>query len=670
MPKASDLISRQVQKLREKINYHNRKYYVDDAPEISDAAFDKLFEQLLDLEKQYPELVSPDSPSQRVGSRVSKKFENLPHRIQMLSLQKVTTAEEFAAFDQRVSEGLESNQDIEYYTEPKLDGLAVELIYRNGLFETGLTRGDGSSGENITPNLRTIKTIPLRLSEQIASKYPLLEVRGEVIMRKSDFEKLNETLRANNQTTLANSRNGAAGSLRQLDSRITASRPLLFYAFGISDRELPGIDSQQTAIELLRNEGFKINEHAHSSVGRNKVEKAFKMLTKKRPTLDYEIDGMVIKVNSFEEQTMLGQIARAPRWAVAWKFEAEQAETILLDVEFSVGRTGVVTPVAKLKPVKVSGVTVSSASLHNEDEIKALDIRIGDTVVIQRAGEVIPDVIEVLLEHRPKNSRPIKFPSRCPSCDKAVTRPSGEAAYRCLNFSCPAQVEGRLIYFASKAGVDIDGLGEKLAKQLCQQELVKDPADIYFLKKEDLLPLDLMADKKAENLLTAIDKSRRAELPKIIAALGIIGVGETAAKILAAEFTDFDKLLKAKQESLETIAGIGPVIAENILGFFKDKSHRRMMDKLKKGGVKFLPYKLKSKAGALLGKTFVITGTLSKPRPYFKKLIEDNGGKVTGSVSSSTDYLLCGTEPGSKEAKAKKLGVEVVAESDLRRMLS
>ena len=665
MPKAPDNISKQAAQLRGKINFHNRKYHVDDSPEISDDAFDKLFEQLLALEKQYPELVSADSPSQRVGSKLSKKFDNQPHRIPMLSLQKVTTAEEFAAFDKRVSEGLESDTAIEYFVEPKLDGLAVELIYRNGLFETGLTRGDGSTGENITPNLRTIKTIPLRLSDVCASKYPLLEVRGEVIMRKSDFKKLNQTLRANNQTTLANSRNGAAGSLRQLNSKITASRPLLFYAYGISDKDLPGVDSQRAAIELLISEGFKINEQARSSVGRNKVQKAFEMLTKKRATLDYEIDGMVIKVNSFEEQTMLGQIARAPRWAVAWKFEAEQAETVLLDIEFSVGRTGVVTPVAKLKPVQVSGVIVSSASLHNEDEIKALDIRIGDTVVIQRAGEVIPDVIEVLLERRPKNSKPIRFPAKCPSCNKAVRRPAGEAAYRCLNFSCPAQVAGRLIYFASKAGVDIDGLGEKLARQLCQENLVKDPADIYFLKKDDLLPLDLMADKKAENLLAAIEKSRRAELPKIIAALGIIGVGETAAKILAAEFTYFDKLFKATQESLETIDGIGPVIAENILAFFSDKSHQRLIGKLKEGGVKFLPYKLKSKAGKLLGQTFVITGTLSKPRPYFKKLIEDNGGKVTGSVSSSTDYLLCGAEPGSKEAKARKLGVEVIGEDEL-----
>ena len=669
MPKAPDNISKRATQLKEIINFHNRKYHVDDSPEISDAEFDKLFEQLLALEKKYPELVSADSPSQRIGSKLSKKFENQPHRIPMLSLQKVTTAEEFAAFDKRVSEGLESDTAIEYFVEPKLDGLAVELIYRNGLFETGLTRGDGSTGENITPNLRTIKTIPLRLSDVCASKYPLLEVRGEVIMRQSDFKKLNQTLKANNQTTLANSRNGAAGSLRQLDSKITASRPLLFYAYGISDKELKGIDSQQAAIELLKREGFKINEQAHTSVGSNKVEKAFEMLTKKRPTLDYEIDGMVIKVNNFEQQTILGQIARAPRWAVAWKFEAEQAETILLAVEFSVGRTGVITPVAKLKPVQVSGVTVSSASLHNEDEIKALDIRIGDTVVIQRAGEVIPDLIEVLLEQRLKNSKPIRFPAKCPSCHKAVRRPAGEAAYRCQNFSCPAQVAGRLIYFASKAGVDIDGLGEKLARQLCQENLVNDPADIYFLKKDDLLPLDLMADKKAENLLAAIDKSRRAELPKIIAALGIIGVGETAAKILAAEFTDFDKLFKATQESLETIDGIGPVIAENILAFFSDKSHQRLIGKLKEGGVKFPPYKLKSKAGKLLGQTFVITGTLSKPRPYFKKLIEDNGGKVSSSVSSSTDYLLCGTEPGSKEAKARKLGVEVIGENGFVNMI-
>jgi len=670
MPKVPDQISGKAQQLREKINYHNRKYHVDDSPEISDAEFDKLFELLLDLEKQYPELVSPDSPSQRVGSKPSKKFTNLPHRIQMLSLQKVTTPEEFEAFDKRVSEGLELNADIEYFVEPKLDGLAVELIYRKGLFETGLTRGDGTTGENITPNLKTIQTIPLRLSKECALKYPLLEVRGEVIMRKSDFEKLNETLRANNQATLANSRNGAAGSLRQLDSKITASRPLLFYAYGISDKELPGIDSQQAAIKLLKSEGFKINEHAHSSFGKDEVERAYKSLSQKRPALDYEIDGMVIKVNSFEEQEILGQISRAPRWAVAWKFEAEQAETVLLDVEFSVGRTGVITPIAKLKPVQVSGVTVSNASLHNEDELKALDIRIGDTVVIQRAGEVIPDVIEVLHEHRPKKTKPIKFPTRCPSCGRAVRRPTGEAAYRCQNYSCPAQVAGRLIYFASKAGVDIDGLGEKLARQLCLQGLVKNPADIYFLKKKDLLPLELMADKKADNLLAAIDKSRQAELPKIIAALGIIGVGESAAKILAVELTDFDKLLNSSQERLQTINGIGPVIAENIIAFFGDKSHQRMINKFRKGGVKFPPYKVKSKAGSLLDKTFVITGTLSKPRPYFKKIIEDNGGKVTGSVSSSTDYLLCGAEPGSKEAKAKKLGVEIIDESGLNRMLS
>jgi DNA ligase (NAD+) len=397
---------------------------------------------------------------------------------------------------------------------------------------------------------------------------------------------------------------------------------------------------------------------------------SFEALTQKRPLLDYEIDGMVIKVNSFEHQSLLGQISRAPRWAVAWKFAAEQAETILEAVEFSVGRTGVVTPVAKLKPVRVSGVTVSNASLHNEDELKTLDVRIGDTVIIQRAGEVIPDVVEVIYERRPKKSKPIKFPDRCPSCGESIVRPAGEAAYRCLNYSCPAQVAGRLIHFASKAGVDIEGMGEKLAKQLTQEGLVKNPADIYFLKKDDLLPLDLMADKKAENLLATIEKSRSAELPALIAALGIIGVGETAARILAGELSEFEELQNASQEELEGIDGVGPVIAANLVTFFKDRAHRRMITKLKKGGVRFLPYEKKTNSGLLSGKTFVITGTLSKPRPHFKKLIEDNGGKVTGSVSSSTDYLLYGKEPGSKRDKAKKLGVEVINEAQLRTLFA
>jgi len=670
MPKASREIINELNKLREEVHLHNRKYHVDDSPVISDAEFDRLFDRLVEIEKQYPELITPDSPSQRVGAAPSKKFESVPHRIPMLSLQKVTTPEEFAAFDRRVKEGLELTADIEYFTEPKMDGLAVELIYRKGVFELGLTRGDGTTGENITPNLRTIKSLPLKLSGNTAKRFPLLEVRGEVIMRRSDFEKLNETLKANNQESLANPRNGAAGSLRQLDSSITASRPLIFYAYGISDTKLPELNTQHKVMELLQSEGFVVNKMAHLSKGAASVEKDFDALIKKRTTLDYDIDGMVAKVNSFEYQELLGQISRAPRWAVAWKFAAEQAETVVEDIEFSVGRTGVITPIAKLKPVHVSGVTVSNASLHNEDEVKTLDVRIGDTVVVRRAGEVIPEVVDVVYEQRPDHAKPVKFPTKCPSCGEPVVRPEGEAAHRCLNFSCPAQVEGRLTHFASKAGLDIEGLGEKLARQLTREGLVKNPADLFFLKKVQLLPLELFAEKKAENLISAIDKARKTELPKIIAALGIIGVGETAAKLLAQEFEQFDKLMNATHDDLVSIPGIGPVIAANIVQFFSDKKHRQMIEKMKKGGVQFPIYKKTAKSARIKGKSFVITGTLSKPRPHFKKIIEDNGGKVAGSVSAKTDFLLCGAEPGSKLDDAKKLGVKVVDEDGLNKLLS
>jgi len=669
MPKAPKEVISELEKLREQVHYHNRKYYVDDNPEISDAEFDRLFDRLVDIEKKYPELIASDSPSQRVGAAPSKKFDSVPHRMAMLSLQKVTTPEEFSAFDKKIRDGLELDGVVEYYTEPKMDGLAVELVYRNGVLETGLTRGDGLTGENVTPNLRTIGSIPLRLSDKTAKDYPLLEVRGEVIMRRSEFEKLNKKLESNNQAQLANPRNGAAGSLRQLDSTITASRPLIFYSYGISDTGLNVLDSQQKVMDLLKREGFVVNDMAHLSKGAEAVTKDFQTLEKKRPSLDYEIDGMVIKVNRFEFQEILGQISRAPRWAVAWKFAAEQAETVIEDIEFSVGRTGVITPIAKLKPVKVSGVTVSNASLHNEDEVKTLDVRKGDTVVVRRAGEVIPEVVDVVYEKRPPNSKPVEFPVKCPSCGEPVERMEGEAAHRCLNFSCPAQVEGRLIHFASKGCLDIEGMGEKLSRQLIRAGLVKNPADIFFLKRKQLLPLELFGEKKADNLLSAINKARRAELPRIIAALGIIGVGETAAKILASEFSEFDKLMNASQDELVSIQGIGPVIAANIVRFFRDKAHKQMIAKMKKGGVEFTPYKAKTLSTKLKGKSFVITGTLSKPRPHFKKLIEDNGGKVSGSVSAKTDYLLCGADPGSKLDHAKKLGVNVLDEDGLSELL-
>jgi DNA ligase (NAD+) len=668
MPPTKAIIA-EYDRLKREIEEHNHRYYVLDSPSISDAAFDKLFDRLLEIEKQHPELATLDSPSQRVGATPSKKFQSVPHRVQMLSLQKVTTPEEFREFDRRVHEGLGTETDIEYVTEPKLDGLAVELIYENGLFTLGSTRGDGTTGEGITANLRTIRNIPLRLSEATSKKHPLLEVRGEVIMRRSAWQKLNNRLEEQGIAPLANPRNGAAGSLRQLDPKITASRPLIFYAYGIADTTLPGLTRQSEVMALLKAEGFTVNEHIGAARGIEAVEKQFEKLDKIRPSLDYDIDGMVIKVDSFGQQGVLGQVSRAPRWAVAWKFVAEIAETILEGVLFSVGRTGVVTPVAQLKPVRVSGVIVSNASLHNEDELKRLDIRIGDTVRIRRAGDVIPEVIEVVAEKRPKSATPVIFPTVCPSCGDPIVRPEGEAAWRCLNAGCPAQLEGHLTHFASKGGFDIEGLGEKLARQFIANDLVQNPADIFFLTKEQLLPLELFGDKKADNLLDAINRSRSTELPRIIYALGIIGVGETVAKLLASALGSVSAIEAASLEHLQQIEGIGPIIAENIYQFFSNSRNRQMIERMSQGGVVFPSYQTRARSSSFAGKTFVITGTLSKPRDEFKKMIEENGGKVSGSVSKKTDYLLCGSDAGSKLENAKTLGVTVLDEDQFLKML-
>lgn len=657
--------------LARKINEHNRRYYIDDTPTISDAEYDKLFDRLLVIEQEHPDLIALDSPSQRVGAPPSKKFAPVTHRAQMMSLQKVTSADQFAEFDRRVREGLGTDHEIEikYVVEPKLDGLAVELVYENGIFVLGSTRGDGKTGEDITPNLRTIGTIPLSLSIEAARRYPLLEVRGEVIMHRSEFEKLNRKLAAKDLPQLANPRNGAAGSLRQLDSSITASRPLLFYAYGISERSLPGLESQEDVFTFLEAERFVMTKLISTRTGQSEVEKSFDELQGKRDDLDYDIDGMVIKVNSFVSQERLGNISRAPRWAVAWKFAAELAETTLLDVEFSVGRTGQVTPVAKLQPVKVGGVMVSNASLHNEDELRRLEVHIGDTVIIRRAGDVIPEVVEVLTKQRHVKCTAISYPANCPSCGELLIRAEEESARRCLNRSCPAQLEGRLFYFASKSGFDIEGLGGKIARQLIDKKLVSDPSDLFYLSVTDLLPLDLMAEKRAANLIEAIDNSRASELPRILYALGINGVGETAARQLSEEFGTIDALCEATVEQLEAIEGIGPILATSISAFFHDEEAIAMLRKLKEGGVKFPKYENQGSGGILRGQTFVITGTLSKPRSHFAKLIESNGGNVIAAVSSGTNYLLCGQKAGSKLTKAKKLGVNVLSEEQFGLML-
>ena len=662
-------IKKEYEDLIEKINHHARQYYVLDSPEISDAEYDKLFDRLLEIEDKYPEIKAPDSPSQRVGAEPLPEFKTVQHRVRMLSLQKVTSEDEFREFDRRVKEGLGRDGDIDYVIDPKLDGLAVELVYEEGLLTVGSTRGDGSRGENITQNLKTLKSIPLGLSKKTAEKYPLLEVRGEAIMRRSDFAKLNEGLEKEGQQVFANPRNAAAGSLRQLDSKVTSQRPLIFRAYGISDRELPGLDNHYDVMQFLKSEGFLVNEQMAGVSGVEEVSEHFNELERLRPKLDFEIDGMVVKVNDFKDQIKLGEISRAPRWAIAWKFAAEEAETVVKDIEFSVGRTGVVTPVAKLEPVKVSGVTVSNASLHNEEIMASLDIRIGDYVVIRRAGDVIPEVVRVIHEKRGGKEKKVSFPSKCPSCGAEIHRPEGESAWRCFNTSCPAQLKERLFHFASNDAMEIDGLGGKLAEQLVEKELIKDPSDIYFLENDDLLPLDLMGEKKAQNLLNAIKRSKERELPRIIVALGIFGVGETAARTLADHFGEFEDLRKASENELTEIEGIGPKIAQSIREFFAEDANKKMIDKLNEAGVKFESYRREKGATPLSGLTFVITGTLSKSRDHFKKQIIENGGKVTGSVSSNTDYLLAGENAGSKLDKAKKLKIKIIDEDKFNKML-
>jgi DNA ligase (NAD+) len=664
-----DKIRKEYETLKEQIEYHNRLYYVYDRPEISDAEYDRLFDRLIRIEKEYPELATPDSPSQRVGAEPLTKFRTVTHRIRMLSLQKVTSKEEFGEFDRRAKEGLGIKDEIEYVVDPKLDGLAVELVYENGFLTVGSTRGDGLRGEDVTQNLKTIGSIPLRLSNKTATRYPLLEVRGEVIIRKSAFEKLNRNMEENGLPPFANPRNAAAGSIRQLDAKITARRPLIFFAYGISATDLAGLEDQYSAMMLLKDEGFRINEYVKKVSGIESVAGQSQKLEKPRPGLDYEIDGMVVKVNRFADQVRLGEISRAPRWAVAWKFAAEEAETLVENIIFSVGRTGVITPVANLKPVRVAGVTVSNASLHNEDEMKALDIKIGDTVIIRRAGDVIPEVVEVIRDGRDGSEKSVSMPKTCPSCGTKVVRPEGEAAHRCFNAACPAQTIERIFHFASKDAMDIEGLGGKLATQLVEKGLVKDPSDVYYLTKENLLTLELMADKRAQNLLDSIDDSKKRELPSIIVALGIFGIGETAARLLANQFGSFEKIQKASYDELVAIDGIGPVMAESVIDYFANPGNKEMIRKMKAAGVMFAPYKIKRRAMPLAGKTFVITGTLSKPRDHFKKLIEDAGGKVSGSVSSKTDYLLLGENPGSKLDRAKNLGVRTINERELDELL-
>ena len=663
---------KRLEELRELINYHNYRYYVLDDPEIPDAEYDRLMQELLELERQFPDLVTPDSPSQRVGAPPREEFETVPHTVPMLSLDNAFSEEDIREFDERVHRLLGVTGPIEYVAEPKLDGLGVELVYENGLLTVGSTRGDGYVGENVTANLKTIKSIPLRLITRWLPAPERLEVRGEVIMEKEAFRRLNEEREKRGEPPFANPRNAAAGSVRQLDPSVTASRPLDMYCYAYGQIVGgPDFKTHWEVLEAYKKWGLKVNPLNELCEGVERVVDYYRRMTEKREELPYETDGVVVKVNSLEYQARLGMKTRSPRWAIAWKFEAHQEITQVLDIVAQVGRTGTLTPVAILKPVRVGGVVVSRATLHNQDEIDRLDVRIGDWVIVQRAGDVIPQIVKVVKSRRTGEEKPYHLPDRCPVCGAEVVRMPGEVAYRCTNASCPAQLKERILHFASKRAMDIDGLGEKLVDQLVDKGLVKDLADLYFLKKEDLVKLERMGEKSAENLLRAIEESKNRSLDRVLYGLGIRYVGEHMARVLIDHFGSIEALKNATYEDLIQIPEVGPVVAQSVVTFFRQPENLKLLERLKQAGVRLeqAPEERK-KSDLLAGKTFVFTGALkSFTREEAQRIVEELGGRAASSVSRKTDYVVVGENPGSKAQRARELGIPMITEEEFKRMI-
>jgi DNA ligase (NAD+) len=664
----AETIKKNVERLREEIEYHNYRYYVLDQPEISDAQYDRLLRELERIEEQYPELRSPNSPTQRVGAPPLQEFEIVRHSIPMLSLANAFDENEARDFDKRVKKFLGSSADVEYVAEPKLDGLAVELVYERGLLVVGSTRGDGINGENITQNLRTIKTIPLRLIQKEIPAPERLEIRGEVIMQLDKFKELNRKREEAGEPLFANPRNAAAGSVRQLDSKITAERPLEIYCYGLGEVRGRTFKTHWEVLETFPKWGLRTNPHARKCKDIEEVLHYYHEMNEKRETLPYEIDGTVIKVNRLDLQARLGEIARSPRWALAFKFEPKQETTKILDIIVQVGRTGALTPVAVMEPVKVGGVEVSRATLHNQDEVDKKDVRVGDTVVIQRAGDVIPEVVQVITSKRTGSEKKFKVPSKCPVCGAEVIKE--EAIHRCIGLDCPAQLKGRIKHFASKRAMDIEGLGVKLIDQLVDKGLVKDVADIYYIKKEELVALERMADKSAQNIIDAIEESKTKPLSKFLYALGIRHVGETTAEDLARHFPRLDDFFHLSEEDFMEVEGIGPEVASSVYQFFRDKKNKESIERLKKAGVKVIEPKVKEK-GKLAGKTFVFTGALkSFGRDEARNLVESLGGMTASSVSKKVDFVVVGEDPGSKFDKAKELGIKTLTEEEFKKMIS
>ena len=660
-----------VKELRQALHRHNYRYYVLDDPEISDAEYDRMMQELLKLEGDFPDLMSSDSPTLRVGAPPLDKFETTEHSIPMLSLDNGFNDQDIIEFDRRIKRNLNTDSDIIYTTEPKLDGVAVELVYENGRLITASTRGDGFYGELITSNVRTIRSVPLRLHTEKEKSIPsLLEVRGEVFIGKEAFKILNNERLNEDFPPFANPRNAAAGSLRQLDSKITAKRPLEIFVYGVGRIADLVLESHSDILFALQKLGFRINPHIRPKVTIKEVIDCYRELSEQRDLLPYDIDGMVIKVDSLALQRLLGATSRSPRWAIAYKFKAIQETTRVVGIEVQVGRTGTLTPVAHLVPVKVGGVTVSRATLHNEDEIKRKDIKIGDTVLVQRAGDVIPEVVKVITSKRTGEEKTFSMPISCPICDSSVIRSENEAALRCINTSCPAQVKERIKHFASKGAFDIEGLGDKLIEQLVEKKLLFSYADIFLLKKESLENLERMGSKSAGNIVRAIEDSKRITLNRFIYALGIRHVGEHVAGILSKSFESLEKLIGTKKEELEAIDGVGPVVAESIVEFFEKDENRKIVGDMKNvHGVQIFRDNA-NKQATLAGKILVLTGTLATlTRSEAKRAIEEAGGKVTGSVSRNTDYLVAGASPGSKLKRAQELGVDIIDEETLKKLM-
>ncbi|PID55758.1 DNA ligase (NAD(+)) LigA [candidate division KSB3 bacterium] len=659
----------EVEALRDEIRRHNTLYYVNDRPEISDAAYDRLMRRLQELEASHPRLITPDSPTQRVGAAPLKEFGTVTHTIPMLSLANAMNEEELRDFDRRVKRSLGTHDDIEYVFEPKIDGLAVELVYEHGSLVLGSTRGDGVTGEDITYNLRTIQSIPLKLSAHNVPIPTRLEVRGEVYMNKADFEQLNRERRAQGEPLFANPRNSAAGSLRQLDPSMTATRPLnaFFYAIGVCDRG--AFETHWDMLAYFQQLGLSTT-FSYRCQGIGAVIARYNELKDTKDALPYDIDGSVIKVNSLRLQQELGAISRSPRWAIAYKFPARQELTTVTDIIVQVGRTGALTPVAILKPVTIGGVVVSRATLHNQDEIDRKDVRIGDTVVVQRAGDVIPEIVKVIEARRSGKEQVFLLPSTCPVCRAEAHRPEGEAVLRCMNPDCPAQHIGSLEHFVSKRAMNIEGVSTKLLESFVNHGLIRDAADLYALKKEQLLPLDRMADKSAENVIQAIEQSRTPDLDKFLYALGIRHVGEHTAKVLAGHFGNIAKIEAASEEELSDIHEIGPEVANSVFQYFRQPRTRDLLRKFSVCGVSIVQATEKTGSQPLAGKRFVLTGTLeSYTRHEAKKLIEAAGGRVVSSVSKKVDYILIGQDPGSKLDKAQKLGLTLLNEDSFQTLI-